>query len=234
MSEPVSADMLDKLGAYALRYVKPGQTVGLGTGRAASAFIRALGQRGIKVRGVPTSRASAELARSVGIELVALDGKGRVDVDIDGADEVDPRLNLVKGYGGAMVREKIVACASRKVVILVGEEKRVAHLGQRRRLPVEVVPFAAHYAMRRIRELGLKPSARVGDDGLEFLSDNGNLVVDCGVGAIDGPARLERELHAIPGVVDTGLFIGIAGVVLVANLDGSITTLERRRGAFHK
>ncbi len=234
MSEPVSADLLGKLGAYALRYVKPGQTVGLGTGRAASAFIRALGQRGIKVQGVPTSRASAELARAVGIELVALDGKGRVDVDIDGADEVDPRLNLVKGYGGAMVREKIVACAARKVVILVGAEKRVARLGQRRRLPVEVVPFAAHYAMRRMRELGLKPAVRVGADGGEFLSDNGNLVVDCGMGVIDGPARLERELRAIPGVVGSGLFIGIAGVVLVANPDGSITTLARRRAVPHK
>lgn len=229
MKEPVSAGVLDKLGAYALRYVKPGNTVGLGTGRAASAFIRALGERGIRVRGVPTSAASAELARSVGIEVVALDGKGRLDVDIDGADEVDPRLNLVKGYGGAMVREKIVACASRKVVIVVGAEKLVTRLGQRRRLPVEVVPFAMHYAMRRMRELGLKPSARIGADGGEFLSDNGNAVVDCAVGVIDGPARLERELLAIPGVVGTGLFIGIAGVVLVANSDGSITTLERRR-----
>src|SRR5512146_709435 len=229
MSEPVTADVLDQLGAYALRYVRPGQTVGLGTGRAASAFIRALGQRGIKVRGVPTSTASAQLAHSLGIEVVALDGKGRLDVDIDGADEVDPRLNLVKGYGGAMVREKIVACASRKVVILVGAEKRVTRLGQRRRLPVEVVPFAMHYAMRRMRELGLKPSARIGADGREFLSDNGNVVVDCGTGVIDGPARLERELLAIPGVIGTGLFIGIASVVLVANGDGSITTLERRR-----
>ena len=124
--------------------------------------------------------ASAELARSLGIEVVALDGKARLDVDIDGADEVDPRLNLVKGYGGAMVREKVVACASRKVVILVGAEKRVTRLGQRRRLPVEVVPFAAHYAMRRMRELGLKPAVRIGADGREFLSDNGNLVMDCG------------------------------------------------------
>jgi ribose 5-phosphate isomerase A len=229
MSEPVSDDVLDRLGAYALRYVKPGHTVGLGTGRAASAFIRALGQRGIKVRGVPTSKASAELAHSLGIEIVGLDGKGRLDVDIDGADEVDPRLNLVKGYGGAMVREKIVACASRKVVILVGAEKRVTHLGQRRRLPVEVVPFATHYAMRCMRELGLKPSARIGSNGREFLSDNGNVVVDCGVDSIDGPARLERALLAIPGVVGTGLFIGIASVVLVANGDGSITTLARRR-----
>ncbi len=153
MSEAVSAEVLDKLGAFALRYVKSGQCVGLGTGHAAAAFIRALGQRGIKVRGVPTSTASAELARSLGIEVVALDGKGRLDVDIDGADEVDARLNLIKGYGGAMVREKIVACASRKVVILVGAEKRVSRLGQRRRLPVEVVPIAA------LRDA---PDARVG------------------------------------------------------------------------
>src|SRR5271167_2007952 len=146
VSEPVSAEVLDKLGAYALRYVKPGQTVGLGTGHAASAFIRELGQRGFKMRGVPTSSSSAELARSLGIEGVALDGKARLDVDIDGADEVDSRLNLIKGYGGALVREKVVACASRKVVILVGAEKLVTRLGQRRRLPVEVVPFAAHYA----------------------------------------------------------------------------------------
>jgi ribose 5-phosphate isomerase A len=229
MTEPVSAEMLDQLGVYALRYVKPGQTVGLGTGHAASAFIRALGQRGIKVRGIPTSAASAELARSFGIEVVALDGKARLDVDIDGADEFDPRLNLIKGYGGAMVREKIVACASRKVVILVGAEKRVNRLGERHRLPVEVVPFAAHYAMRRMRELGLKPAVRIGADGREFLSDNGNLVMDCGIVRIEAPARLERELIAIPGVVGTGLFIGIANVVLVANHDGSITRLERRR-----
>jgi ribose 5-phosphate isomerase A len=229
MTQPVSPEVLDRLGAYALRYVKPGQTIGLGTGRAASAFIRALGERAIKVRGVPTSEASAELARSLGIEVVALDGKARLDVDIDGADEVDPRLNLVKGYGGAMVREKVVACAARKVVILVGAEKRVARLGQRRRLPVEVVPFAASYAMRWMRELGLKPTVRIGDGGSEFLSDNGNLVIDCGARVFDAPARLERDLLAIPGVVGTGLFIGIAHVVLVANGDGSITTLERRR-----
>ena len=115
MNEPVSAEVLDQLGAYALRYVKAGQTVGLGTGHAASAFIRALGQRGLKVRGVPTSAASAELARSLGIEVVALDGKARLDVDIDGADEFDPRLNLIKGYGGAMVREAQATIFSRTI-----------------------------------------------------------------------------------------------------------------------
>jgi ribose 5-phosphate isomerase A len=229
MGNPVSESALDKLGTYALRYVKPGQTVGLGTGRAASAFLRALGRSGLKVRGIPTSSGAAELARSLRIEVVALDGKARLDVDLDGADEVDSRLNLIKGYGGAMVREKVVACASRKVVILVGAEKRVTRLGQRRRLPVEVVPFAAHYAMRRMRELGLKPVVRIDADGREFLSDNGNLVMDCGTGLIETPARLDRDLLAIPGVVGTGLFIGIANIVLVANGDGSITTLERRR-----
>lgn len=221
--------MLDALGIHALRYVRAGQTIGLGTGRAASAFIRALGERGPKVHGVPTSRASAELARSLGIDIVALDGTGKIDLDVDGADEVDPRLNLVKGWGGALVREKIVACASRKVVILVGAEKLVEHLGERRRLPVEVVPFALHYAMRRMREMGLKASVRIGADGREFLSDNGNVVVDCDAGRINGAARLERELLAIPGVVGTGLFIGIASVVLVAYPDGSIKALTRRR-----
>src|SRR5260370_33763627 len=124
MNEPVSAEVLDQLGVHALRYVKPGQTVGLGTGHAASAFIRALGERGIKVRGVPTSMASAELARSVGIEVVALDGKARLDVDVDGADEVDPRLNLVKGYGGGVGSEEDGAPAGRKEGRLVGAEKR--------------------------------------------------------------------------------------------------------------
>lgn len=230
LTKPVPPEMLDALGAHALRLVKAGQTVGLGTGRAASAFIRALGARGPRVRGVPTSRESAELARSLGIEVVALDGKGKVDVDFDGADEVDPRLNLVKGWGGALVREKIVACASRKVVILIGAEKLVSHLGQRRRLPVEVVPFALHYVMRRIKkEMGVKPSVRIGADGREFLSDNGNVILDCRVGPINGAARLERELLAIPGVVGTGLFVAIADVVLVAYPDGSIKTLARRR-----
>jgi len=229
MVEPVSGEALERLGVYALRYVKAGQTVGLGTGHAASAFIRALGQHRIKVRGVPTSNASAELARSLGIEVVELDGKARIDVDVDGADEVDSRLNLVKGWGGAMVREKVVACASRKVVILVGAEKLVTRLGQRGRLPVEVVPFAVHYAMRRIRELGLKPSMRMTPQGREFMSDNGNLVVDCSLRAIGAPARLENELLAIPGVVGTGLFVGIASIVLIADRDGSVRVLQCRR-----
>ena len=224
-----SEAQLDALGAFALKLVKPGQTIGLGTGRAASAFIRALGQSRIKVRGVATSEASAELARSMAIEVVPLDAKTRIDTDFDGADEVDSRLNLVKGFGGALVRERIVAASARKVVILVGAEKRVARLGARGRIPVEVVPFAIPLALRRIRALGMRPAIRLNPDGSEFRSDNGNAILDCGVRRIAGAARLERDLRAIPGLVGTGLFLGIASLVLVANPDGSIVTMAPAR-----
>src|SRR5712671_7196787 len=150
-------DALDALGVYALRFVKPGHTIGLGTGRAASAFIRALGASGIKVRGVPTSRPAEDLGRSVGIPIVTLAEAGKIDIDFDGADEVDPRLNLIKGYGGALVREKIVAASSRRFVVLVGAEKMVPKLGTRGSLPVEVVPFGLALVTSRIRALGLKP-----------------------------------------------------------------------------
>jgi ribose 5-phosphate isomerase A len=223
-----TAPNLVALGEYALRYVKPGQILGLGTGRAASAFIRALGASRIGVAGVPTSNASAQLARSVGIRLVDLGEVRRLDLDFDGADEVDPRLNMIKGLGGAMVREKVVAEASRRRVFLVGEEKRVKRLGARGILPIEIVPFAVAFAARRIAELGLKPSQRKTDSGDDFVSDNGNLVLDCRVKEIRQPARLERDLLAIPGVVGTGLFVGIADIVLVAAKDGKITTLRRR------
>src|ERR1019366_4867546 len=136
-----SEDALEALGRFAVRYVKPGQTIGLGTGKAASAFIRALGESGIKVRAVPTSNASAQLGRECGIEIVTLADVARLDADFDGADEVDPRINLLKGFGGALVREKIVAAASKKFIVLVGPEKLYPRLGARKRLPVEVVPF---------------------------------------------------------------------------------------------
>ncbi len=217
---------LEGLGRYALRFVKRGHTVGLGTGRAASAFIRALGASGIEVRGVPTSKASEELGRSVGIPIVSLTEAGKIDTDFDGADEVDPRLNLNKGYGGALVREKIVAASSRRFVVLVGEEKLVKRLGDRGRIPVEVVPFGVPLAMTRIKALGM--TARVRENsGKRFISDNGNFVLDCTVKRIANPARLDRELIAIPGVVDTGLFIAMADVVLVAEGSGKIRVLKR-------
>jgi ribose 5-phosphate isomerase A len=222
--------LLERLGRVALRYVKDGQIVGLGTGRAASVFIRALAEAGLKIRGVPTSNASAELARSLGIELASMDEGASIDVDVDGADEVDPGLNLIKGYGGAMVREKIVAAASRKRIFLVGEEKLVKRLGERGRLPIEVVPFALPYVIRQLGKIGLKPKVRKTDDGRNFVSDNGNPVIDCGVQEIRNPTRLERELLAISGIVGTGLFIGMADVVLVSRRDSHFEALSRKGG----
>lgn len=222
-------DDLTALGEYALRYVKPGFTLGLGTGRAANAFIRALAKSGLKVRGVPTSNASAALARELGIKVVTLADAERLDVAFDGADEVDPRLNLIKGYGGAMVREKVVAQAARRFVVLVGAEKMVKRLGERGKLPVEVLPFAAPFCARRIKALGLRPKVRLKDDGTALLSDNGNLILDCGIVRISGLARLERELISIPGVVGTGLFVAMANKVLVAAADGRVRELSRAK-----
>lgn len=229
MSATVAEGPLEKLAHYALRFVKPGYTIGLGTGRAASAFIRALGASAIRVRGVPTSLASEELARECGIELTTLGEARRIDVDLDGADEVDPRLNLIKGYGGALVREKVVAMASRRFIVLIGAEKLVPHLGVRKRLPVEVVPFARDYVAWRVKSLGLKARDRRNGDGSEFLSDNGNPILDCIVGEIRNPAKLEKELLAIPGVVGTGLFVGLADVVAIApDGTGPVRVLKRR------
>jgi ribose 5-phosphate isomerase A len=218
-------DHLAALGHYALRFAKPGDVIGLGTGHAATAFINALGASLIQVRGIPTSRASEELGRSLGIEIASLADAPKIDTDFDGADEVDPRLNLIKGYGGALVREKIVAAASRRFIVLVGEEKLVKRLGTRGSLPVEVVPFALPLAMRRIAALSLKPKVRQ-KDGADFVSDNGNLIFDCGVKEIRNPARLDRELREIPGVVGTGLFVGMASLVLVARNNGKIDVLR--------
>jgi ribose 5-phosphate isomerase A len=223
---PADDASLEALGRYALRYVKPGQTLGLGTGHAASAFIRALGASGMNVRGVPTSNASDELARSVGIPIVTLAEAGKIDVDIDGADAVDPRLNMIKGYGGALVREKIVAASSRRFVVLVGYEKIVKWLGERGPLPVEVIPFGLSLVTAKIKAMGMKPQVRE-KDGQQYITDNGNLILDCAVKKITNAARLDRELLAIPGVVGTGLFVAMASVVLVAEESGKIRTLKR-------
>jgi ribose 5-phosphate isomerase A len=219
-------DSLERLGSYALRYVKPGQTIGLGTGRAASAFVRALGASGTKVRGVPTSKAAEDLGRAGNIPIVTLAEAEKIDIDFDGADEVDQRLNLIKGYGGALVREKIVAASSRRFVVLVGAEKIVSKLGARGSLPVEVVPFGLALVTKKIKALGLKPRLRE-KDGNEFVTDNGNLILDCGLKSIANPARLDRELLAIPGVVGTGLFIAMADIVLIAEKSGKVTVRRR-------
>ena len=203
--------------------------MGLGSGRAAATFVRALGARaarGLRVRGVPTSEATARLAREVGIPVVGLE-EGILDITVDGADEVDPHLDLIKGYGGALVRERIVATASRRRITLVGAEKLVRVLGSRGRLPVEVIPFAWPLVVRELAALGCRPTLRT-TGGVPVVTDNGNRIADCAVRPIEAPAAFERDLRAIPGVVDTGLFLGIADLVLVAQGGG---IREMKRGA---
>jgi len=227
----VRFDTTEPLGALARRalgFVKDDTAVGLGAGRAATAFVRALAARvrdGLRVRGVPVSEATAELAEELGIPLVGLEAE--IDITVDGADEVDPDLNLIKGYGGALLRERVVAAASRRQVILVERDKLVSRLGSRGRLPVEVVPFALPVCRRRLAALGLGPALRMAGER-PFVTDNGNVILDCVVGPIADPPGLERALRAVPGVVDTGLFLGTADTVLVA--DGtSVSEWSRQR-----
>ncbi len=203
----------------ALAFVAAGDVIGLGSGHASSDFIRLLGERvrfGFAVRGVPTSNESETLARSVGIPLVSLEEGFPLAVTVDGADEVDPQLNLIKGYGRALVREKVIAASSRKLVILVGPGKCVERLGERGKLPVEVLPFALPLCRRRLAELGCEP-VLYERDGQPFVTDNGNHILDCGIGSLADPQALETALRAIPGVVGTGLFLGMADVVLVGD-----------------
>ena len=218
-------EQLEALGHYALRFAKPGDVLGLGTGHAATAFINALGASLIQVRGVPTSRASEELGRSLGIEIVSLADTPKIDTDFDGADEVDPKLNLIKGYGGALVREKIVATAARRLVIVVGGEKLVPVLGTRGIVPVEVIPFALPLCRREIRKLGLVPQLRL-TEGDAYQSDNGNHILDCATEPIGDARALDLALRSIPGVVGTGIFAGLAAAAVVGDA-GGVRLLER-------
>ena len=218
---PNQPQPLQAIARRALAMVAPNSTIGLGTGHAATTFIETLGDKvkqGFPVRGVPTSQASDELARKLGIAITGLDRVETLDLAIDGADEVDPSGNLIKGYGGALVREKIVAASARRLVILVGPEKLVPQLGSHGVLPVEVIPFAVPLCTRRLASLGCRAQPRF-HAGKLFVSDNGNHVLDCRVQPIDEPEVLERAIREIPGVVGTGLFIGMPVTVLVQRGD---------------
>jgi ribose 5-phosphate isomerase A len=215
----------------ALALISEGSVVGLGTGRAATAFVRALGERvraGLHVRGIPTSEATANLAAQLGVPLTSLNDVEQIDVTVDGADEVDPSLNLIKGLGGALVREKIVAASARQFVVLVGDEKLVPVLGAHGTLPVEVVPFALAFCWRRLEKLGY-PSQPRQLQGRAFVSDNGNPILDCRVNALARPHEVEEAIRSIPGVVGTGLFVGMAHMVLIQRGE-TAEVRERKKG----
>jgi ribose 5-phosphate isomerase A len=201
-----------------LQFVQDGTVVGLGTGSTAAYFIKLLGERvqkGLRVRGIPTSVRSRDLAQSLGIPLTTLDECQEIAVTVDGADEVDPQLRLIKGGGGALLREKIVASATQQLVIVADASKQVQKLGKFP-LPVEVIRFSQALVAKRIAALGADVSLRTDSAGQPYVTDENNHILDCHFGEIADADSLARQLSDMPGVVEHGLFIGMASVVLFA------------------
>jgi ribose 5-phosphate isomerase A len=211
----------------AVEYVEDGMKVGLGTGSTAYWAIRKLGERvreGLKITAVATSQASEDQAREEGIPMVGFGDIDSLDLTIDGADELDGKLQLVKGGGGALLREKIVAMGSTRMIVVADESKAVQTLGKFP-LPVEIVPFAWEWTLADIAGLGCKPELRRSGEEL-YKSDNGNYIADCHFEAIASAPELAKALQQIPGVVEHGLFIGIADFAIIGKNDGSIEMIE--------
>ena len=225
----MASDQEKELAAHAsLQFVRDGDVVGLGTGSTAAYAIRFLGERvrsGLKIRGVSTSAQTQNLAASLGISLTTLEEVEQIDVTIDGADEFDPELRLIKGGGGALLREKIIASATRQEIIIVDSNKQVSVLGKFP-LPVEVIRFAEAIVNKKISALGATVQLRRDGAGQPFITDEGHHILDCHFGQIPDPTALAHTLSEMPGVVEHGLFINLADVVLLAK--GS-EVLEFRR-----
>lgn len=219
---------LDRIGAQAAGEVTPGMIVGLGTGSTATAFVRALGQRvaeGLSISGIPTSVETRNLARSLNIPLTDLDSVDTVDLCVDGADEIDPALNVVKGRGGALLFEKLVARRADRYLIIATEEKLVNQLGTRLPLPVEIVPLGWKHTARELDRLGLEPALRMSDE-TPFVTDGGHYILDCETGGIQDASELASRIKAITGVVDHGLFIGMVDLAMTVDDSGRVTTHE--------
>lgn len=222
---PVDRDQLKKQAALrAVEFVEDGMVVGLGTGSTAYFVVEGLGARvkdGLRITGIPTSERTATQARSLGIPLATFAEHQRIDLTIDGADEVERRsLNLIKGLGGALLREKIVAAASQRLVIVVDQEKLVDQLGDHTPVPVEAVQFGWQATAAALTRLGAEPVLRHAHEDHPFITDGGNYTLDCRFTKIADAKALERDINAIVGVVDCGLFIGRASAVIVAATDG--------------
>lgn len=220
--------------ARAIEYVQPGMRLGLGTGSTAKHFVDLLGERvraGLEVVGVPTSEATRAQAKACGIPLTTLDETPELDITIDGADEVAPDFSLIKGGGGALLREKIVAAASSRMIVIVDSTKWVNKLGAFA-LPIEITPFgygatlrAVEKAIGSVQKLG-PMKLRQGKDGHAFVTDGGHWIIDAALGRIDDPHALARALAAVPGVMEHGLFVDLASIVIIGGPDG-IKTVER-------
>jgi len=232
-SKPVSNEIDREKEAAArasLQYLNDGDVVGMGTGSTAEFMVRALAEKvraGLKIVGIPTSKRTGELAASLGISVTTLDEYQDINVTIDGADEFDSKLRLIKGGGGALLREKIVASASRKLVIIADSSKQAQKLGKFP-LPVEVIPFAEKLVAKKIAAMGAKVELREYAYGNPFVTDEGHHILDCHFGEIDVPEKLGTELSFMPGIVEHGLFLNMASVVVMGKGD-SVVELQRKQ-----
>jgi ribose 5-phosphate isomerase A len=227
-----TSERLAMLAERAAAEVESGMTLGLGSGSTAEAFVRALGERvrqGLRVSGVATSSRTAKLASELGITLRELDEVDRLDAGYDGADEIDPELNLVKGRGGALLYEKLVALQCDRFVVISAAEKLVDRLGTRLPLPVEVVPLGRRHTEARIAAIGCLPSLRMAGDK-PFVTDGGHHIFDCETGPLENPIAFAAALKAITGIVEHGLFLGIAHRALVVEEDGTVREVRPKLG----
>ncbi len=204
----------------AAKLVRDKMVVGLGSGTTVAEIIRILAKLKPKATFIPSSSPTQRLAGDLGLKLSSLDVHEKLDLMIDGADEVDPDFNMIKGGGGAHTREKIVAGAAKRVAIVVDRTKLVKKLGERAPVPVEVLPFAREYTARKLAELGGEPKLRVAMGGSPFVTDDGNYILDMKFHSIINPAELEQKINRIPGVVENGIFVGVADLVLVGYESG--------------
>lgn len=223
---------LDRIGAEAADEVAPGMIVGLGTGSTATAFVKALGHRvaqGLVITAIPTSNETGTLARSLNIPLTELDAVDTIDLCIDGADEIDPALSVVKGRGGALLLEKLVARRAERYIIIATDEKLVRQLGTRLPLPVEVVPIGWKHTARELERLGLDPALR-SHGAQPYVTDCGHYILDCETGGISDAAGLAASIKAITGVVDHGLFLDMVDLAMTVDDTGRVTTHESPAG----
>ena len=221
-----------RVALEAVKHVKANFIIGLGSGSTAAYVIQELGEKirheGLRILGVPTSHQAMMLAVHYGVPLTTLDEYPELDLAIDGADQVDRELDLIKGGGGALTREKIVASAAKQFVIVADETKLVERLGTNHPVPVEVLPFALPIVVAKMRELGGKPVLREGKGKVgPVVTDNGNFVVDVDFGPIKAPKALDLQLKSIPGVIETGLFVGIADVAYLGKPDGVLRLVRK-------